>query len=291
MGNMGEILREVKQLVGEGYEVFLEKREKNNGVEHQYIRIHDPEMGMGMGISIQMDVILEAIESGEISIQDAAAKINRFYKEKNNMGEVNGITSCLNKDYALENVIYQLVNKEKNRNLLHRSPHKDFLDLAVVYRLIVEEGSNGISSIAVTDEFCGRYSISRGELDAAARRNTVKRGFCRQSLSSLLDLLCNMPENSGEVPMWVLTNLGNFCGAAVMLYKECFSALANELESDLYILPSSIHEVIAVPAMDLKPEFLKETVGEINTSVVSAEEVLSDSVYKYNRNDGTLFIA
>ena len=54
--------------------------------------------------------------------------------------------------------------------------------------------------------------------------------------------------------------------------------------TDLYILPSSIHEVIAVSAETGRPEELAQMVSETNRHEVMPGERLSDRVYHYSRN-------
>lgn len=289
MTNMKEVLREVKERMGDHYEVYSEEIGKNNGLMCQAVTIR--EHGSRVAPSIHADSLLEKIESEEISVQEAAAAITGVYWEKYSKEGFADIKNCISKEFILDRVIYQIVNKEKNANRLKKMPHKTFLDLAAAYRVIWKEEDSGMLSKAVTDEFCSHYSISQDELDAAARRNTEQRGFCVHSMASLLKELICMPEDVEEAPMWVITNPGKFYGAAVMLYEEYFSDLSGHLENDLYILPSSIHEVIVVPANVFETDFLKEMVREVNASEVAAEEVLSENVYRYSREDGMLLTA
>ena len=60
-----------------------------------------------------------------------------------------------------------------------------------------------------------------------------------------------------------------------MISKKC--------DSDLYLLPSSIHEFLALPANSLEPEALEKMVKQVNRTEVATEEVLSDTVYFYDR--------
>ena len=76
-----------------------------------------------------------------------------------------------------------------------------------------------------------------------------------------------------------------------MLFAGEFSGLAQELGSDLYILPSSIHEILLLPVSAGKPEELAEIVKEVNRTQVQPEERLSDSVYLYDRKSGEIRIA
>ena len=56
---------------------------------------------------------------------------------------------------------------------------------------------------------------------------------------------------------------------------------AKMLGGDLYILPSSVHEVIVVPAVVIDPTKAADMVREINQTVVEPREFLSDMVLKY----------
>ena len=60
-----------------------------------------------------------------------------------------------------------------------------------------------------------------------------------------------------------------------MLYENELHELAESLESYLYILPSSVHEVIAVSSDMGSPEMLAQMVVEVNMQEVSLDERLS----------------
>ena len=67
--------------------------------------------------------------------------------------------------------------------------------------------------------------------------------------------------------------------------------MAEKIGSDLYILPSSIHEVIAVSADFGSPDELAEMVYEINMDQVDINDRLSNQVYCYDKDLRTLRIA
>jgi hypothetical protein len=76
-----------------------------------------------------------------------------------------------------------------------------------------------------------------------------------------------------------------------MLFEKNLSELSKKLGDDLYILPSSIHEVMAVPASQFTPEELVETVNQVNSDAVDVSERLSDQVYHYDRAERKLSMA
>ena len=99
----------------------------------------------------------------------------------------------------------------------------------------------------------------------------------------------------GEIPpeqtMWVVSNNRGIDGAVSMLYENELHELAGKLENDLYILPSSVHEVIAVPTDLASPEELAEMVAEVNMQEVSLDERLSNQVYHYDKDLRKLTLA
>lgn len=184
-----------------------------------------------------------------------------------------------------------MVNAEKNAGRLEKAPHMKFLDLAAVYRVVV---GNGSGSIMVSRSLCDKFAITEDELDAAARRNTEKAGFSVRPLWEILSEvgeLMGLPEDPTKTDIWVITNATGINGAAAMLYSDCLHSLAEQIGDDLYILPSSIHELLAVPAKGMDLYALRDKVCLINANEVAADEVLSNNVYWYSRRDGTLSIA
>lgn len=78
---------------------------------------------------------------------------------------------------------------------------------------------------------------------------------------------------------------------SIILYNEQLAQLSEKLNDDLLIMPSSIHEVLAVPASSMNAIDLKQMVGEVNDTEVSEQEILGYSVYRYNRKTGVVEVA
>lgn len=69
-----------------------------------------------------------------------------------------------------------------------------------------------------------------------------------------------------------------------MLFEDYFERLSKRFDADLVILPSSVHEVLALPLRDTDDiGELTSMVREINANEVSAQDKLSDNVYLYER--------
>ena len=74
-----------------------------------------------------------------------------------------------------------------------------------------------------------------------------------------------------------------------MLYRDIIKDFADQEEADVIILPSSIHEVLLFPDhLMFDHAFLCRTVQEINREDVPEEDVLSDRIYIFSRETGTI---
>lgn len=92
-------------------------------------------------------------------------------------------------------------------------------------------------------------------------------------------------ESAKTNTMYVITNAKGINGASCLLYPAVIKNLALKLDSDLYILPSSIHEIIAVKANGtMNKKAFREMVFDVNRTQVPEEDILSDNVYFYSRD-------
>lgn len=185
--------------------------------------------------------------------------------------------------------------------LLRELPHRNYLDLAIVYYYVVDMNEDfGRGTITLQLEHLSLWGVSESELYEAAKANAKSEGYTAISMLDILQELCgvnsdscfcndlSMPDNQ----MYVITNHSKFYGATALIFaKECFKALAEKMNSNLYILPSSQHELIAVSDEIAEPQVLKEMVCEVNDSQVDEKERLSYCVYKYNRQADTIDVA
>lgn len=93
--------------------------------------------------------------------------------------------------------------------------------------------------------------------------------------------------------LWVVSNSEKFNGASAMLYTEDLSKLADKLDADLYIIPSSVDEVLAVSAKSMiasDVNYLKEMVSEVNKTL-EPEMLLSNEVYTFDKQSHKITIA
>ena len=195
---------------------------------------------------------------------------------------------------AKKKVSVRLVHYGKNREMLKTVPHRRFLDLAEVYYFTTGMDGGEGSAALITDGQMGCWGICRRDLEGAAYENHKRNGGTSiQSMDEVIGELLGtgIGGGCGPMQMYVATNRWKLGGASSMLFADEFRWLAQELGSDLYILPSSIHEVLLLPESAGSPEELAGIVREVNRTQVLPEERLSDNVYLYERKSGSVKIA
>lgn len=290
---MDRIAEAVREKMGTEYDISFRKSRKNNGLTLQGINIR--KHGEMVSPVIYIDNLLEGIMQHGTDIQDAADKILRIYTRSRDDGKLADAARSLDKEAILERTVYRLVGKKRNMDMLADVLYKELLDLAVIYVAVLDEDEDGTTGFMLTDYICRYYGINREELDRAARRNTETGGFRTVPMSSIIEEWTGIPKDEiakNTIPMYICSNIARHFGAAIMLYKGYMDRLACKLGSDLYILPSSVHEVIAVPAGRYSPRELRDMVREINAGgSISEDEILSNSVYFYSLKKGELRIA
>lgn len=94
-----------------------------------------------------------------------------------------------------------------------------------------------------------------------------------------------------QLPIYVISNEQNINGAVSMLYGDNIHELAERTGSDLYIMPLSVHEVMAVQTEGVAPKELAELVEKNNMSRIRLSERLSNQVYRYDKEQRILSLA
>ena len=230
-------------------------------------------------------------------LQSAARRMDMAFKEMPEVGDVN-------LEGAKDNIVFQVINTLQNEDMLRDMPHREFQDLSIIYRWVVKVDENGIQSSVIRNNLAEQLGMNEEQLFKCAVENT--RRIFTPTVKSMNDVIRGMFISDGmpaevahmmigEMPedkmMWVISNDRGINGAGSMLYEDNLHKLAMKLETDLYILPSSVHECIAVSTNVGDPYELAEMVSEINMGQVALEDRLSNQVYHYDKDARRLTLA
>lgn len=284
-----EVVDKVKEFLPEAYadaDVSLQLVNKNNGLKLTGLTIRSVDSNISP--TIYLEKYYEDYVSGE-DISEILSKIAKIRVEN----EVTCFETDLvaNFETARERIVPRLINAEMNKDILAIKPHKIIADLAVIYTIQIDSDFEGSASVTITKDILKLWGISVDELHEVAISNLKKElPTTFKGMSEVMSEMMGMSlEDMGmpeEEQMYVLTNEKKMYGAAALLDVDMMSHIVEQV-SDFFILPSSTHEVLIVPAkpgMDVKE--LEKMVKEVNETQVAIEDRLSDSVYTYSLEEG-----
>ena len=280
---MEELVKEVQEIAGEEYELTVSEKRKNNGTVYTAVEVY--KKGSPLAFCVYVDAFMNLIERKEATVREVAEEIYAIASQKMPT-PVNDLAKNLkNPDYVLQHVECEVVNYNSNAAPLEKVPHEKVMDLAVIYRVL---GGEDRASILISNELLGYLNIGADELRRAALENTEKNGFVISSMVKELSNLGVTVEDNEMIDFVIYKNGG--LGATALLYPKIFEPLAEKAGGDLYIVPSSIYELIALPKF-MSVEEVRDTVRRVNREVVDEELYLSDKVYLYKKESGEIVIA
>ena len=97
-------------------------------------------------------------------------------------------------------------------------------------------------------------------------------------------LLDELNEADRELAPYVLSCKGARYGASCIFYPGAAKKIAELLDSEYYVIPCSRHEVIIEPCnASMHVDEIKKMVKEINRTCIASDDLLSDTVLRYDR--------
>jgi len=274
-----EVAKRAQEIMGDEFECTVNEKRANNGDIQMQVTVRKNGASLAPSITIQ-----QMMEDMDGEIDDVAHKVAEIAEREFEKGmpdlQVNDFSSP---EYIKENCFIAMINADKNKEIEDGAVCQKFLDLLAVVR--VKAGQCG--SFLLKNEILKAYGLEADEVIEAAKKNT-RPGFEAIRMTDMLAEMggCSQFDDGGL--MEVCSNKDRLYGAAFMLYEDLLEEVAERKNDDLYIIPSSIHELICVPvggAGDMGVDYLHQMVCEVNATQVAPDEVLADSLYMYSRED------
>jgi hypothetical protein len=301
----------------QGAEISFIKNVKNNDIIWEGLQIAKKDTQMVPVLYINR--AYQAYQEGR-NLDDVVSELADNYQETFQMEkEFNSdmpLKTIGEYDKVKDNIMCRLVNRAANEKLLQDKPFTPVEDLAVTYHIRIKSSEGGIGSVAITQDMMKLYGVDTAALHEQAMSNMEKLSptVIRPLNDLMIDLVLpefmqehglseteardnlktamleNVSEDAPEI--FCVTNACGINGAACIVSAEVQQKVAEKTGGDYYVLPSSIHEVFAVPkGEDISPDALREMVESVNGDVVSEGERLSGNVYEYNAKDRVFRIA
>lgn len=286
-----ELTTQLTPMFPDGTQIGIQTIPKNNGVFLDALIIREPDINISPTIYLEdyytlyregtaLDEICHIICDVFLEVRLNHPIDPRFFTDF---------------EEAKKHLVYHLVNYDKNTARLSDTPHIPYLDLAIVFCCMLRLENGETATILIRNEHLQLWQTDLETIKKQAFDNTPRllpayiqpitdaiRDLMEsnESLERLLPLL----DNDFAPPLYVLTNETQIYGAACMLYPSLLAEFSDNVGKDLYILPSSIHEVLLLPTdTRCADEELRTLVRSVNSEQLPLSQQLSDTVYYYSR--------
>lgn len=304
-----EIQDHIKDFLPEKFEdseVSIHAVTKNNEILDG-LTVTSPDSNMAP--TIYLNDFYEHYENGRDmdSIMEQIASI----RTEHEMDQDFDISKITNFENVQDKIIPRIIGMEENEELLSNRPHAVMDDLAVIYAVDLGSNDNGAMSVPITNHLMENWNVSQETLHEAALTNmgeltpstfktmneimkemmlpdmVEQMGGDREAAEAMIEAM--IPD---EERMYVLTNEQKLNGAAAILDDKMMDQIREKVGDEFFILPSSTHEVLIVPAeAGIELEALESMVQEVNATQVAPQDRLSDHVYQYDAETREVFRA
>lgn len=198
-----------------------------------------------------------------------------------------------------ENLFIRICDAARNRELLKNIPHTRIDDLAVTYHILRSIDAGGMSSMTVTSQMMADLGITKEQLHQDAMENSphlfppmienigIMMRLIDMKTAGLgdedINVLRKTMNQEMQIPMLVVTNREQINGASALFYPGILDQVAEMMGEGYFILPSSVHEWIAVPDREgLDASQMQAMIKDANQNAVTPDIQLGDEAYHYD---------
>ena len=262
---------------------------KEKGINAKVLGVRkgdEVKIGISMGDGQIRPTIYPQLEG--VTDEEAAEQVIRIYESQKAMEIKFNVDKFTNWEQVKENLIICLrqPTSEECTDI-----KRAWFDMEMYVRALVETTLEDMTTVTVRPEHMKMWEVSEDELFNIAIENTKHRTIIKTMKQAMLErapkeerefleaCIGPMPDNN-----YIVSNREMQYGASAFLDIETIKAIAEKHESDVYIIPSSIHEILLyVDNVGMTIDDINEMVRSTNESCVEPSERLSNHAYKYHR--------
>ena len=287
-----QLMERIRQKMGAGYTVSMIERSKINQPMQKGIVIKA--LGDKASPVVYVDDLYERYRIGE-GMETLTDDVCAIY-HKPLPFSASDMRQILQWEQVRDRLRLILIPAESNEELLADVVHRNVLDLAAFVCLDFPGSDGAAGFVRVRADMLGLWKQDDDTVYGIARENMLRSEWNVQDMADLLQelmqqetfpVLDEMMDDTQRGQLMILTNTKKSYGAVYMIFPEIMDQIVEDLRKGVYILPSSVHEVMLVDEYGRgNPTELRTIVRDVNDSLVLPEEILSDHVYYYSREHG-----
>ena len=182
----------------------------------------------------------------------------------------------------------KVINAAWNKEVLKEIPHINYLDLAIIFTVGGLEEDIEWTGLTIKYEHLGKWGIELAEFLETAIKKLYGEEFSIRGVDECLNPNWRVL-GTDDGTIYVMTNKQEEFGATAIVRVDLIREFANKVQSDLYIIPSSLHEILLIPTNKMNDRaLLKKSLKTVNQFWVKQSDCLSENIYYFDRQSGTV---
>lgn len=281
-----EVFAQIVAEFGEGYTVDRQDVRKDNDIMHDAVTVRPD--GKAVAPTVYLDNFYELHKTNGWDVKKTATELVKKLKEAMPTEDEEGTLGFyLDWEQVKQKICFRVVSSIRNNENLKEMPHRLIGDLAIIYFTQIDF-FGGVGHIKTTNRHMKQWGVTEQDLYEAAMKNTPEiMGVRVETMQDITSRV--MEEEVPETGMLVVSSQDRERGAGVVLYPGFLKEMHRRYGCDIYVIPSSVHEMILVPKFEgMDSEYLKAMIKEVNKCTLLPEDVLSDSLYEYDSENDKL---
>lgn len=182
-----------------------------------------------------------------------------------------------------DRLIIVLSSLDMNEQWLKDKCYRPFLNLAATVGILVDVDETSNSIIHVKEKMLDMWNVTFEYIFEVAKENSfIESNILFKDIYDVLTL-DGISLDADASLLYVATNLHNFMGANLLMNNSFLYEIAEKLQDSFYIIPSSVHELLVLPACQVQDiEGLNLLIQNINDTEVILSDRLSYTLYYYD---------
>jgi len=197
-------------------------------------------------------------------------------------------------DGSLIQEIIPVLLAPRNEELWKDRPHLQWNGMIVAFEVPLKVSLEPVR-LTVSHQMLEIWDIMEEELFQKAVNN---RAFLDAIIIRTLDenlklehgIESGFPKPESKHEMYIITTKEHYYGAGAVLNTDAIKSLADRIDTDLYLLPASVHEFMAASCEGYTAVEMKNLLYEFNL-IGNKEEQLSNHLFFYDRKDRSIGLA
>ena len=186
------------------------------------------------------------------------------------------------REKAEQHIVAVACNTQNNRELLAALPHREICSDLSVYYIIKTALDDQLANAKITSMLAEEHGWTESFLYTTAIRNMLPHVTVKP-IAAQIEELTGEPDFEGacgSLPELSVITMDDFqFGSGAVLCFTGTDAILPGFCQGIRLIPSSIHEWIAVRKGIMADDDLAELIRDVNACAVRPEEVLSDHAY------------